>query len=311
MTAPRRYIVHFGFNNQPETNLVRRYAERQGCEYRWEGLKNDIFQAASVIKFASMAVIWNGLQHGTPLVTRLCRRRGIPVCYVEWGLLPQADTFSIDPAGFCGDSILARDVSWVTEADMARLHQVRAELQQRYPRQRGAHVLAVLQIENDTQTLYFSPLRNMEEFVADIEAMYPTERIVARPHPKSNAKRTFARAEVEAGGDFLEAASKAVILCIYSVITPSSASAIPQLIYIYIIHYRLCLCIPMPLNSCHERFTLYTLLIRVGKGVVAALPSPVSPNPFNPMRHRCSATIHRRCCVGMRKQWPSFVSLSV
>ena len=210
--TPRKYIVHFGFNNDPESNLIRRYAERQGCEYRWEGLKNDLFRSASVIKYASMAVIWNGLQHGTPLATRMCRRRGIPVCYVEWGLLPQENTFSIDPSGFCGDSILARDVSWVTEADMQRLHQVRAELQARYPLERGEHVLAVLQIENDSQTLYFSPYRNMEELVADIEAMYPTEQIVARPHPKSTAKRTFARAEVEGGGDFLEAARKAGVV---------------------------------------------------------------------------------------------------
>jgi capsule polysaccharide export protein KpsC/LpsZ len=210
--TPRKYIVHFGFNNDPESNLIRRYAERQGCEYRWEGLKNDLFRSASVIKYASMAVIWNGLQHGTPLATRMCRRRGIPVCYVEQGLLPQANTFLIDPGGFCGDSILARDVSWVTESDMQRLHQVRAELQALYPLNRGEHVLAVLQIENDSQTLYFSPYRKMEEFVADVEAMYPTEKIIARPHPKSTAKRTFVRAKVEGGGDFLEAASKAGVV---------------------------------------------------------------------------------------------------
>jgi hypothetical protein len=207
-----KYVVHFGFNNERESNLIRRYAERHGCEYRWEGLKNDLFRAASVIKFASMAVIWNGLQYGTPLATRLCRRRGIPVCYVEQGLLPQADTFLIDPSGFCGDSILARDVSWVAEADIAQLHEVRAGLQERYPLQGGAHVLAVLQIENDSQTLYFSPYRNMQEFVADIEAMYPTETIIARPHPRSTAKRAFSRARIEGGGDFLDAARKAGVV---------------------------------------------------------------------------------------------------
>lgn len=210
--TPGKFIVHFGFNNQPETDLIRRYAEQRGYEYKWEGLKNDMFQAADIIKYASLAVIWNGFQFGTPLTTRLCRRRGIPVCYVEWGLLPQAETFSIDPSGFCGDSILARDVSWVTEADMERLQQTRAELQQRYPLQPGEHVLAVLQIENDSQILYFSPYRNMEEFVADVEAMYPTGKIIARPHPKSTAKRKFVRAAVEGGGEFLAAASKAAMV---------------------------------------------------------------------------------------------------
>ena len=211
MPVPR-YILHFGFNNQPEVDLVRRYAEREGCEYRWEGLKNDLFQAASVIKFASMVVIWNGLQYGTSLATRLCRRRGIPVCYLEWGLLPQADNFTIDPTGFCGDSILAGDLSWVTEADMERLRQARAQLQEQHPLQRDDHVLAVLQIENDTQILYFSPYRNMEEFVAEVEALYPTAKIIARPHPKSTAKRSFTRAQVDGHGDFLEAASKAGVV---------------------------------------------------------------------------------------------------
>lgn len=207
-----KQIVHFGFNNQPESDLVRRFAERHGCAYQWEGLKNDLFQTASVLKNAAMVVIWNGLQHGASLATRLCRRRGIPVCYVEWGLLPQADTFLIDPLGFCGDSILARDVSWVTEADLEHLRAVRSQLQQQYPLKRRDHVLAVLQIENDTQTLYFSPYRNMEEFVADVEAMHPAGEILARPHPKSTAQRNFARARVAADGEFLEAAREAGVV---------------------------------------------------------------------------------------------------
>jgi capsule polysaccharide export protein KpsC/LpsZ len=205
-------IVHFGYNNQLESGIIRRYAQAQGCVYCWEGLRNNLFKAASVIKHASLVVIWNGLQHGTPLVTRLCRRRGIPVCYLEWGVLPQTTTFLVDPTGFCADSILARDVSWVTNADLERLYQVRAELQARYPLQPGKHVLAILQIENDTQILYFSPYRNMEEFVVDVEAMYPSGKIIARPHPRSSAKRTFARAKVRGGGDFLEAASKAGVV---------------------------------------------------------------------------------------------------
>jgi hypothetical protein len=159
-----------------------------------------------------MAVIWNGLQYGTPLATRLCRRRGIPVCYLEWGILPQSNTFLVDPCGFCADSILAKDLSWVTKEDVKRLHQVRAELQERYPLRPGKNVLAVLQIENDTQVLYFSPYRNMEEFISDVEGMYPTGRIVARPHPRSSATRSFTRAKVKGGGEFLEAAAKSGVV---------------------------------------------------------------------------------------------------
>jgi hypothetical protein len=209
---PQKHIVHFGYNNEQETGIIRRYAEQRGYVYRWEGLKNNLFKTATVIKHASMAVIWNGLQFGTPLATRMCRRRGIPVCYMEWGILPQATTFLVDPLGFCADSILARDLSWVTDEDMTRLYDIRSGLQHRYPLRKGKHVLAVLQIENDTQILYFSHYRSMEEFIGDVEQMYPTGRIVARPHPRSSAERRFTRAKANGRGDFLEAAAKAGVV---------------------------------------------------------------------------------------------------
>ena len=98
------------------------------------------------------------------------------------------------------------------DEDMKKLHRVRAELQEQYPLKRGKDILAVLQIENDTQILYFSPYRNMDEFIADVEAMYPTGRIIARPHPRSSAKRSFQRARVRSGGAFLEAASRAGVV---------------------------------------------------------------------------------------------------
>jgi len=208
----RKYIVHFGFNNERETNLIKRYAAEYDYQYWWEGLKNDLFKTATVIKNSSMAVIWNGLQHGTPLATRMCRLRGIPVCYLEWGMLPQAETFMVDPFGFCGDSILAKDVSWVTDQDMDNLYRVRETLQKQYPIQKSDHILAPLQIENDTQILYFSAYRKMEEFISDVEVMYPTQRIIARPHPNSKPRRSFKRAEVDRSGTFLEAASKASLV---------------------------------------------------------------------------------------------------
>lgn len=207
-----KQVAHFTHENQLDTALVRRYAEERGYSYRWQSLKSDLFEAATLLKQASLAVIWNGLQFGGPLATRLCRLRGIPVCYIEWGMLPQAATFSVDPCGFCGDSILASDVSWVTDEDIDRLHRVRAELQKKHPLQGGDHVLAALQIENDTQILYFSRYREMEEFVADVEALYPSSEIIARPHPKSHALRSFARAEVDGDGDFLDAAAKAGVV---------------------------------------------------------------------------------------------------
>jgi capsule polysaccharide export protein KpsC/LpsZ len=207
-----KYIVHFGYDNKLETSLVYRYAEKLGYIYKWESIGSNLFNASTTLKYASMAVIWNGLQAGSSLATRICRRRGIPVCYIEWGLLPQAGTFLVDPYGFCGDSILAKDVSWVTDSDMERLYNFRSKLQKLYPLQQQGHVLATLQIENDTQVLYYSPYRNMEEFIYDVENMYPTSKIIARPHPRSSVERFFSRAEVRSEGDFFFAASKASVV---------------------------------------------------------------------------------------------------
>jgi capsule polysaccharide modification protein KpsS len=89
----------------------------------------------------------------------------------------------------------AKDLSWVTNEDIVRLHRVRSELQKKHSLERGDHVLAALQIENDTQILCFSRYRGTEEFVADVEALYPSSEIIARPHPKSHTLRSFARAK--------------------------------------------------------------------------------------------------------------------
>lgn len=207
-----KYIVHIGFNNPLESGMIKRFAFERGYVYKWEGLRNDIFKSADVIKNASLAVIWNGLQASTPLATRLCKRKGIPVCYMEWGLLPQSSTFMIDPFGFCGDSILAKDLSWITENDMNYLYQVREEVQKQYPLNPEGHLLAPLQIENDSQILYYSPYRTMEEFIADVETVAPGTKIVARPHPNSSATRLFTRARVSREGSFLEAASRASVV---------------------------------------------------------------------------------------------------
>jgi capsule polysaccharide export protein KpsC/LpsZ len=205
-------VVHFGFNGEQEAGLVQRYAESQGCTYWWEGVKNDFYRAANTVKRAALVVIWNGTQHSAANAARLCRRRGIPHCFIEWGMLPQSATFFVDPKGFCGDSILCSDLSWITADDMAQLASTRADLQATHPRQDEGFVLAPLQLENDSQVLYHSPYTCMEEFIEQVEAMYPNQRIVVRPHPKSPAQRTPARAEVMRDGEFLDVARRASVV---------------------------------------------------------------------------------------------------
>jgi len=205
-----KFIVHCGFNNDPEVSLIKNYAYSYGLGYKWQGIKNDLFRAADVIKHASMAVIWNGMQHYGPLISRLCARRGIPKCYIEWGMLPQSETFFVDPYGFCSESILSKDLSWVSQEDITNMLNKRDELQSKYKISPEDYILVPLQIENDTQILHYSPYNKMEEFIHDIKIMYPNTRIIVKTHPKSGAKRNFENIEIIEDGDFLELASKAL-----------------------------------------------------------------------------------------------------
>lgn len=207
------FVVHCGFNNDRETNLIKRFAESHNCSYWWEGIKNDTFQSATKIKYASFAVIWNGYQHTAMSVSKICEMRGIPKCYIEWGMLPQSDNFFIDPLGFCGQSILCKDLTWVNSQDVDFLYQKREELQKKYTINNEGYILVPLQIENDTQVLHNSPYNNMEEFISHVEYMYPNNRIIVKKHPKSSANRIFARAETYSGNeDFLTLASKASLV---------------------------------------------------------------------------------------------------
>lgn len=207
------FVVHCGFNNDREVNLIKRFAESYDCSYWWEGIKNDTFRSANKIKYASFAVIWNGYQHTALSVSRICELRGIPKCYIEWGMLSQADNFFVDPLGFCGQSILCKDLSWVTKSDIDVLYQKREELQKKYTIEDQGYILVPLQIENDTQVLHNSHYNNMEELVRYIEHMYPNNRIIVKKHPKSGANRNFARAEIYGGDDdFLSVASKASLV---------------------------------------------------------------------------------------------------
>jgi hypothetical protein len=206
------YVVHCGFNNDREVNLIKNFANEYNCDYSWEGIKNEIFKSATKIKYASFAVIWNGYQHAALSVSKICELRGIPKCYLEWGMLPQSDNFFVDPLGFCGKSILCKDLSWVTKEDTEKLYTKRIELQQQYPLNNEGYVLVPMQIENDTQVLHNSHYNNMEEFVSHVEYMYPNNRILVKSHPNSPKQRNFSRAEYAVSNNFLELASKASVV---------------------------------------------------------------------------------------------------
>ena len=205
-------LVHVAYNNKPEVDMVKRLAASYGLKYHRVAIDKSTFDTADYIKYAKLVVIWNGMQRGGPLVTNLCKIRNIPTVYIEWGLLPQSTTYLIDPKGFTGNSILCEDISWVNETDLLKLYETRLDLQEQYPLSDRGYVLVPLQIENDTQILQYTKYRNMNEFVRDIEYMYPNNKIIVKPHPKSTAKRSFNKAVISTEPNFLKLASEASIV---------------------------------------------------------------------------------------------------
>jgi hypothetical protein len=205
-------LVHVAYNNKQEIKLIEKLAESYGLNYHKVDLAESTFKTGDYIKYAKLVVIWNGMQQLGPLVTNLCDMRQIPKFYIEWGMLPQKETYFIDPTGFCGKSILCKDISWVNENDLLKLYETRLDLQDKYPISDEGYILVPLQIENDTQILQFTKYRNMKEFIRDIEYMYPNSKIIVKAHPQSTAKRQFDRAVVTEQKDFMLLASKASLI---------------------------------------------------------------------------------------------------
>jgi hypothetical protein len=206
----RPYLIHVGWRTPEYNALIARHAEELSLDYEWVGVNEDLFKTAGLIKNAAMAVIWNGMQHYSPLVSRLCSLREIPLVFYEWGLLPQKETFTVDPHGLTGNSILMTDLGWIEHRDVEEMLKVRQYLQAAAPLAPVKNrVLVIGQVESDSQILHHTAYNRMEDFVHDVEVAYPDKDIVVRPHPKSKAKITPSNSKtlVQREGDLLKVAA--------------------------------------------------------------------------------------------------------
>jgi hypothetical protein len=190
-------LVHYGHTQTEELILVKELAKNLGLNFIHDGiqkisLRQPQYPIASYLdfvhhaKYANFVVIWNGMQCYGPLITQMCKNLGILRCYIEWGLLPQISNFLIDPMGFCGDSILNYDLSWIDSRDIENLYKKREELQKQYKICDEDYILVPLQLEDDSQVLYYTKYKNMYEFVSDIVKEYSDRKIIIKIHPKNN-----------------------------------------------------------------------------------------------------------------------------
>lgn len=209
-------LVHFGTQDQPYQKPSSTLADFWGLDHQVIARGRPIFNCADTLKRAAFVLIWNGLQNQGPLVSRLCRRRGIPHAFFEYGMLDQGNHWFVDPCGFCGDSVLNGPLHWVTDEDMSVMLSKREQLQRATPLAPTGEILVPLQIHNDTQILFHTPYRDMVEFMDDVVRMFPGQRIAFRHHPKSSSRGRTPSVpgnwRMDTGSPFLAAAARASLV---------------------------------------------------------------------------------------------------
>ena len=142
---------------------------------------------------ARFVLIWNGWQFYQPIVRNFCRRRGIPHAFVEFGMLPQAKTYTVDRTGFCGESMLCGDLNWVSDDDMKELADRRTILRTEHPPRDDGYVLCCLQLSYDTQIVSHSDWFDMQEVVDHTVEANPDRNVLVRRHPKSRKAPDISR----------------------------------------------------------------------------------------------------------------------
>lgn len=203
------------YGGEAFAKMAKRHAAAYGLGVCTLSRKAPVRAEAAKIRNCSFVWIWNGFHDNSAQFRELCTRQGIPFALCEWGLLPQADTFSIDPSGFCRWSSLNGDLSWVDKVDTRRLVDARNELRRQHPERDDGYVLVPLQIGTDTQILYNTPYRTMQEFADHLQAVFPTERLIFRKHPKDSTpyRARSLNAKVCGEGGFMDvlAGAKSVV----------------------------------------------------------------------------------------------------
>jgi hypothetical protein len=190
-------LVFHGTKDREYAPMVEQIARDFGltetkCIGRGESLHGD-GRVFKILERASFVLIWNGWQFNAPIVSRFCRLHGIPHGFVEWGMLPQSKTYMVDRSGFCGDSSMNTDLSWVTQEDVDLMLAEREKIRAQHPMRDGDHVLVPLQIQKDTQIVSNSCQFYMREFVDEVVERWPGTNIVIRPHPKSGGEISVSR----------------------------------------------------------------------------------------------------------------------
>jgi capsule polysaccharide export protein KpsC/LpsZ len=161
--------------------------------------------------------IWNGDREFDRVVRSLCEEHHIPHSFMESGFFPQRSYYTLDRKGVNANSALMEDdLSWVGKAQYEKLRALRETYlgARRYHGggdEKGAFILAPLQIEQDTSIVLHSPYKTMQAFIDHAQEQFPQRRIVFKTHPKDKSDHYKIKLgnELVHKGSFLDLAAKA------------------------------------------------------------------------------------------------------
>lgn len=207
----RDTLLHVGTTDEPYQKAPQKMANRYGLKYEAIGSDAQPTREALLRKLHSAAfvLIWNGLQNKSPLASEYCIAQGIPHAYFELGMLPQHETWFVDPDGFCGRSRLCKDLGWVTRDDMERLHRRRDKLRIVHPCSDNGDILVPMQIFMDTQVVFNTPYRKMDDFIDHLMSIFPRDQLLIRPHPKGDVDYSKYPVRVESRCKYLDSCARA------------------------------------------------------------------------------------------------------
>jgi len=130
--------------------------------------------------------VWNGNCLGDEVSRTVARELGIQSCFAEIGWFPQSETIYFDWEGTnFRSSIRSLDLREL-DVDPRIDAWISSYIEDRSGKsvdERG-YLFVPLQDEDDTNITDASPYRRMNDFVRDLSARFPDERIIVRRHPR-------------------------------------------------------------------------------------------------------------------------------
>ena len=161
-----------------------------------------------MVKDCAHLFMWNGAEPQHQPIKAVCDKTNVNWSIVEVGWFPQNKNWFVDNKGVNADAALMEDdLSWVTDADYAKLEKLREEYLQGRKWEQGDYVLVPLQLESDTNIVLHSPFKKMQGFVNYCERKFKRQNIIFKRHPLDRAEY-YTKHKLLTSGNFVDYALK-------------------------------------------------------------------------------------------------------